>query len=167
VASPDPITVDEYLNMAFDDADREFVDGEILERNTGELPHSSAQCRLVELFYEFRKIHPFHACISLRLRLGPTRIRIPDVAVFHPREPTELVPATPPLIVAEVVSREDRHTEIIGKLSEFLSWGVKHVWLADPWQRQLSIYTASGLSAAPSLDLPKFDIRITPADIFD
>jgi len=161
------VSVEEYLRTSFDGPDREFVDGEILERNVGENPHSEVQARLIELFYEFKKRHPLHSRPELRMRLEPRRYRIPDVAIFHPEKPDELVPSRPPLIVIEIVSREDRHTEIVKKLSEFLSWGVKHVWLVDPWLRQLSIYTASGLSAAPSLDLPEFDIRITPADIFD
>lgn len=166
VATPTLVSVEEYLRTSFDGPDREYVDGEVLERNVGENPHSEAQVRLVELFYEFRKKHPLHARTELRMRLEPRRYRIPDVAVFHPEKPDELVPSHPPLIVIEIVSREDRHTEIIKKLSEFLSWGVKHVWLVDPWQRQLSVYTQNGLSAVTSYQLPELDIQITAAEIF-
>jgi Uma2 family endonuclease len=159
--------VEEYLRASFDGPDREFVDGEILERNVGEYPHGRAQSRLAGIFEQLRKRHPLHCVTELRVRLSSTCVRIPDVAVFHPEEPAELVPSTPPLIVIEIVSREDRHTEIVKKLSEFLSWGVRHVWLVDPWQRQLSVYTETGLTAVPSLHLPELDIEITTADIFE
>ena len=159
--------MEEYLRASFDGPDREFVDGEILERNVGEYPHSRAQSRLAGIFDQLRKAHRLHCGTELRVRLGSTRIRIPDIAVFHPDEPTELVPSTPPLIVIEIVSRDDRHTEIVRKLSEFLSWGVKHVWLADPWQRQLSIYTEAGLHAVPSFQLLEFNVHITPTEIFE
>ena len=86
--------------------------------------------------------------------LAPPRIRIPDVAVFHPQEPAELVPSDPPLVVVEIVSREDRHTEIIQKFEEYRAWGVPHIWLADPWQRQLSVYGDNGLTVVGHCNSP-------------
>ena len=93
-------------------------------------------------------------------------IRIPDFAVFQDK-PTELVPSTPPLVIVEIVSREDRHTEIIQKFEEHRAWGVPHIWLADPWQQQLSVYGDNGLTAVGSLQLGGLGLTITPTDIFD
>lgn len=36
------IPVKEYLRMSFDGPDWEYVDGEIVQRNLGDLPHSDA-----------------------------------------------------------------------------------------------------------------------------
>ena len=41
------MTVQEYLRTGFEDGDREFVDGEVGERNIGELPHSTAQMEVM------------------------------------------------------------------------------------------------------------------------
>ena len=158
--------VEEYLRTVYE-PDAEFVDGEIVERNPGENPHSAVQVRLVEIFYELKKKHPVHCRTELRMRLASSRIRIPDVALFHPEKPTELVPSDAPLVVVEIVSREDRHTEIIQKFKEYRAWGVPHIWLADPWQRQLSVCGDNGLTAVGSLQLTDFGLTITPTDLFD
>jgi len=34
--------VDEYLRTSFDGSDCEYLDGEVIERNMGELPHGKA-----------------------------------------------------------------------------------------------------------------------------
>ena len=158
--------VEEYLRTVYE-PDAEFVDGEIVERNLGENPHSVAQVRLVEIFYELKKKYPVHCRTELRMRLGPARIRVPDVALFHPKKPAELIPSDAPLVVVEIVSREDRHTEIIQKFEEYRTWGVNHIWLADPWQRQLSVYGDNGLTAVRSLQISDLGLEITAADLFD
>jgi len=156
------VSVDEYLRTSFD-PDCEYVDGEIVERNVGEDPHSKVQGRLIEIFYELRKRHPLYSRPELRLKLAVRRYRIPDLAIFAGEEPTELVPSTPPLAVIEIVSREDRYTEILKKLEEFRQWGVPHVWLVDPWLRQLHVYTSAGLTEVRAFTLPEFDAE-TPID---
>jgi Uma2 family endonuclease len=159
-------TAEQYLQTSFDGPDREFVDGEVVERNVGEKPHSKALVRLVEIFYELRRKHPIHTAVDLRMQLSPSRYRIPDFAIFYPKEPTELVPTHPPLLVAEIVSRDDRYTDILQKLDEYRSWGVRHVWLVDPWQKKLCVYTDHGLSAVDLLRLPEFEAEISPIDLF-
>ncbi len=159
------VTPEEYLLMAFDGPDREFVDGEVVERNVGERQHSEIQARLVEIFYELRKNVPLYCFPELRLRLAETRYRIPDISVFAKEKPTENVPSSPPLVAIEIVSRDDRYTEITHKLEEYRAWGVPHVWLIDPWQKKLSVYGESGLVVASSLALPEFDIEISAGEI--
>jgi Uma2 family endonuclease len=90
---------------------------------------------------------------------------VADVAVFT-EELTEEYPETPPLIVLEIVSRDDRHTEIVEKLAEYLRWGVRHVWLADPYNLMLHVYGEDGLRQVSSLDLAEYDLRIRREDLF-
>ncbi len=165
VATQTLIPIEQYLRTVYE-PDAEFVDGEIVGRNLGEYPHSAAQDRLIELFTPGSRNHDLHLRTALRMRLSPTRIRIPDFAVFQD-EPTELVPSTRPLVIVEIVSRDDRHTEIIQKFEEYRAWGVTHIWLADPWQRQLSVYGDNGLTAVGSLQISDLGLEITAADLFD
>jgi hypothetical protein len=78
IATKAVFTAEQYLQTSFDGPDREFVDGEVVERNEGEKPHSKAQVRLVEMFYELRRKHPIHTAIDLRMQLIA-------VALSHPR----------------------------------------------------------------------------------
>jgi Uma2 family endonuclease len=161
------ITPEEYLRTSFEGLDREYVDSEIVERNGGEQPHSRTQARLVEIVYELRKAKPVYALPELRLKLSETRYRIPDVSIFVGQEPAENVPSNPPLIVVEIVSREDRYTKIVEKLDEYHAWGVPHIWLVDPWQRKLSNYGPEGLTAVSVLDVPELGLTVSPPDLFD
>jgi len=37
------VSVEEYLRTSYSDADREYIDGRIVERNVGEVDHSDLQ----------------------------------------------------------------------------------------------------------------------------
>lgn len=159
------VSVEEYLHMTFDGADCEYVDGEIVERNMGDAPHSAVQGRLIEIFYDLRKTIPLYARPELRHRVKPTRYRIPDVAVYEKR-PTELVPSDPPFIAIEVVSPDDTYSKMIEKLKEYRAWGAKHIWLIDPRLRLLFVLTSDGLTETGSLDIPEYGVAIQAAEIF-
>ena len=47
--------VEEYLRTSFDGSDCEYLDGEVVERNMGERPHSAVQANLIELLRELRR----------------------------------------------------------------------------------------------------------------
>ena len=158
------VPVEEYLHMSFEGSDCEFAFGQIVERSVGEKPHSRAQKRLIELFS--RAGARLHAFPELRLKLAAELFRIPDLSVFADREPDEDVPSTPPLVVIEIVSRDDRYTDILKKLDEYRSWGVPNIWLVDPWLRRLYVYSAGSLSEAPAFALTSQQVQLTSAEIF-
>ena len=69
------ITVAEYLHTSFDGPDREYVDGEVVERNMGELPHARLQA---ELFYRLRNLANslgLQVLPEIRIQVSPTRFR--------------------------------------------------------------------------------------------
>ncbi len=105
------------------------------------------------------------AAPELRLRVGPLRVLIPDVCVFAGVKPTEDVPSTPPLIAIEILSPDDRMSEVREKLDEYRRWGVTHVWLADPRSRRFYVCDNS-FREVTSFLIPEFGLEIKPADIF-
>jgi Uma2 family endonuclease len=109
---------------------------------------------------------PIHPCVETRLRLRKGLYRIPDVAVFWPTEPTAPVPDSPPLIVIEVLSPDDRLSAVREKLQEYRAWGVPHVWLVDPHSRRL--YTCeAGLTEVNAFTVPELSVTLEMAEIFD
>lgn len=79
------------------------------------------------------------------------------------------VPETPPLVAVEILSLDDRLSEVRNKLEEDKSWGVAHVahvWLVDPhWRR---MYTCEiGLVETQLLKIAELGVDVTAADIFD
>jgi Uma2 family endonuclease len=100
------------------------------------------------------------------MRLNSDVIRIPDVAVFHPALPeAELLPSTPPLIVIEILSPSDGHSEVHQKLDEYRAWGVPNVWLVDPQLRKLYVY-GRGLTEVASFRLAQPPVELTASEIF-
>jgi Uma2 family endonuclease len=76
------------------------------------------------------------------------------------------VPDTPPLLVAEVLSLDDRLTAVREKLEEYKAWGVSHVWLVDPHGKRLYLCD-NGLMEVTSLQIPELGIELLPGGIFD
>jgi Uma2 family endonuclease len=159
------VPVEEYLSTSFS-PDCEYLDGEIRERHVGEYPHSEVQFRLIMFFGRMAASHPVYPAPELRVQVAPTRYRVADLAVFLGERPDENVPSRPPLVVVEIVSREDRYVEITEKLEEYRRWGVPHVWLVDPWLRRLLVHREQGLQETGVLDLPELATRITASEIF-
>ena len=128
------ISVEQYLHTSFPDLDKEYRDGELVERSLPDYLHSRTQGLLIFFFEAFRKKLSVYACPELRLKLRERLYLIPDVCVFTGAQ-TVRVPDTPPLVAIEILSPDDRLNAVRDKLEEYRAWGVKHVWLVDPYSR--------------------------------
>ena len=122
----------EYLSTSFEGTDREYVRGKIIERSMPDYPHGRMQAELAHPFRHLRDSHHLFVCSGTRMRLAPDLYRIADIAVFAGTEPDESVPSRPPLLVVEIISPDDRYSEVLEKLAEYRQWGVSHIWVVDP-----------------------------------
>ena len=135
------ISVEEYLRSSYE-PDCDFVDGEIEERNVGELNHSVLQLRVgAYLLAQYGKTGATVAT-ECRIRVKPGRVRIPDICFFVTR-PEQQVPTKPPLVCLEVLSPEDRMSRVEARINDFLAMGVPYVWVLDPETRQAFVATAA------------------------
>lgn len=156
------IPVEAYLRTAYDNPDRKFRDGEVIERALPDLWHSTAQMSLMELFWKIGLM----ALPSLRLRLRHNLVRVPDLCVFYPNKPTENIPSKPPFIAIEILSPEERMSKVREKLEEYRAWGVPHVWLVDPHGKRM--YTCdAGLVEVSALRIPELNLEVRAKDIFE
>ncbi len=128
--------------------------------------HSKTQGLVGTFFAERRHWLPIYPVFSVRLKLRKSLYLVPDVAVFHPTEPLQPVPETPPLVVVEVLSLDDKMSKVREKLAEYSSWGITHVWLVDPHSKRMYIWNA-GLVEMSTLRIPTLRFELTPADIFE
>jgi Uma2 family endonuclease len=159
------MSVDEYLHATFDGADREYLDGEIVERNMGNDAHSAVQVELIYCFRLQQDRTGLYVRSELRHRVAENRFRIPDVAVFEGKPPGQ-VPSAPPLVAIEILSPDDRIGYVIPKLEEYRQWGVGHIWIVDPDDRKLFTYGENGLHEVIELRLPEYGITLSLAEIF-
>jgi Uma2 family endonuclease len=72
-----PVSVEEYLATSFDDGDREYVDGELLEYNTGEIDHGDIQGLIYGWFFARRREFGVYPLVEVRTLVSPVCYRIP------------------------------------------------------------------------------------------
>jgi Uma2 family endonuclease len=140
------VSVEQYLKTVYE-PEVDYVDGELEDRNVGEKDHSKLQARFVGHFLnlESQGIHVFP---EVRIRVAPTRFRVPDVCVYLGAEPEGQVLADPPFLVIEILSPEDRMSRMLRKIQDYQAMGVPHVWVADPWDRKAYMYDGLALVEA-------------------
>jgi len=166
MAAKAQISIEEYLRTSYPEMDREFVDGEVIEKAMPPKSHSMVQARLVEVFYELRKKAPLFALPELRTRTEATRYRIPDVSVYAGQIPEEEVPDTPPYVCIEILSPDDRMQQVLAKLKEYRAWGVAHIWVINPADQSLHEYGSDGLREEPVLRMPEYGLQVTGEELF-
>jgi Uma2 family endonuclease len=133
--------VDEYLHTTFDGPDCEYLDGEVVERNMGELPRGDVQFNLARLVWDYRRTLGIRVATDVRIRISPTRYRIPDVSVWLDDNIGTRIPTVPPFLAIEIQSPEDGMTRLQPKIAEYLAIGVEWIWLIDPTERNALCYS--------------------------
>ena len=154
------ISVSEYLSTSYR-PDCDYVDGEVLERNLGELDHSKLQRELILYFGVRKKQWRIHVFPKQRVQVSKTRFRVPDVCVVAGAEPTEQVFTKPPMLCIEILSPEDSISRTQERINDFLAFGVSHVWVLDPRTKRAYDYTAAGMQEAKDGVLRTDDPQIT------
>jgi len=129
------VSVHEYLSTSYR-PDCDYVEGVVLERNVGELDHGRLMARAGFAFFNREREFGLWALPSLRIQISATRIRVADVCVFAGPKPDEQVPTRPAFICIEVLSRDDRLSEMQERVQDYLDFGVPYVWILDPKTRQ-------------------------------
>ena len=165
MATKTQIRAEDYLRMTFEH-DAEFVHGEIVERSMPDLTHGRLQGLLVIDIGKLTPTYRLYPCVEVRMKVAPGVYRIPDVAVFAGILPNQPVPNEPPLVVVEILSKDDRHSDLMQKLDEYHNWGVAHIWVIDPSLKRFSMYTDLGLQNVSSLSLAEYPFQLTPAELF-
>jgi len=139
------VPVSEYLSTDYS-PDREYVDGELEERNMGEKDHGNAQKRLVMYLGNREKQLGIRVFLEQRIQLSPTRFRVPDICVVVGPEPQEQIFTQPPFLCVEILSPEDRMSRMQEKIDDYLRFGVRYVWLVNPQSKRAYVYTSEGMT---------------------
>lgn len=134
------VPVEEYLRTLYR-PDCDYVDGVLVDRNVGLLTHQTAIREVLFYFYYRSSQWDIFVIHSVRMRISSSLYRVPDVLVVLGPEPDEQILTSPPFLCIEVLSPEDRPNLIQEKIDDYLRFGVRFVWLIDPYERRAWIYT--------------------------
>lgn len=137
------VSVERYLETVYR-PDRDYVDGEVFERNLGEYDHSNLQSEFVHYFRSRRKKWRLHAVVEQRVQVAPTRFRIPDVCVMKGPGPFTPIFHEPPFICIEILSKRDTFARTEERVEDYLKFGVPYVWVVNPTNRRVWSYRLDG-----------------------
>jgi len=86
---------------------------------------------------------------------------LPDITVTTQKVRGRIL-REPPLLCIEVLSPEDRASRMELKIDDYLTFGVRHIWIIDPRRKKAWSYTSEGKresSTVPATSGP----RLTPS----
>ena len=149
------IPLNEYLGTSYR-PDREYVDGEIRERNVGKWEHARVQWLLAHWFGNHEKEWGITGSTEQRVRVSANRVRVPDLVVLAARAQPDVL-TEPPLLVIEILSPDDSYSDTQERAQDYRSMGVKTVWIIDPKTR-----TGRMCSAAEWVESSRLEAKGTP-----
>ena len=139
-----------------------IVRGEGGREATADFGSLQAQAEVAVPFHEQRRLPRCHRT-SFAARKG--LIRVADVAVFHPEEPSEPIRPAASLSSSKSSHPGDSYSGVTEKLAEYHAWGVPNVWLVDPQLKKLYVY-GGGLREVDAFELSSPPLRLTATEIF-
>jgi Uma2 family endonuclease len=150
------MTAEEFRGYAAKQGGRcELFRGEVRSLSPSGGTHGKLTARLAYILGRYVEDH--HAGIILGAETGfrlddqgePT-VRAPDVAFVaidraRQADTPKFIPIAPDL-VAEVLSPDDRATEVAEKVTWWIEHGVRLVWVVDPENRSVAVHLPNGQS---------------------
>lgn len=149
------VTDEELLQAPRDGRKHERVDGEMRVSPAG-ARHGAISLRLGARLLAFVTEHGLgHVLDSStgfrwpsRMADRPDNVRSPDVGFvatgrFPDEHPPIGFPALAPDLAVEVLSPDDRRTEVFEKVGEYLDAGTRLVWVIDPDRRTAAAYRSA------------------------
>lgn len=144
------LTANDLYNMPDHGGRNELVKGEILPMSPASTKHGQITFRLafkVGLFANEHSLGEVYAAeTGFTLSKNPDTVRAPDVAfIARDRIPGKGIPDTgfweiAPDLIAEIVSPNDRMSDVQDKITDYLNAGVRLIWLVDPKTRTVTVY---------------------------
>lgn len=174
------ITAEQFFEMRFPDVRTELVDGEVVQMCPPGFEHADISACILHELRQFVKPRGMGRVISelgFVLRRNPDLVRAPDVAFIAQAKlaaqgrTRKFWPGAPDLAV-EVLSPEDRASEVLRKVGEYLDAGTGLVWVVDPENQTVSAYRSlhqvrvygAGEELSGEDVLPGFSLKV--AEIF-
>jgi Uma2 family endonuclease len=165
VAATTQISLSEYLRTSYR-PDREYIDGELQERNVGKTDHARVQALLAAWFFNHESEWDVLVTTEQRIRVGGDRVRIPDVTLVRPGALNEDVLTDPPLCVIEILSPDDTYTKTADRAQDYRKMGIENIWLIDPGTRSGQAATSSGWRDTMEFSIEGTPIGLSLAEIF-
>jgi Uma2 family endonuclease len=151
-ATPGLMTAEELERIVVSGKSTELVRGHLVVHEPPGFYHGHVAARLLFLLGQ----HVYARDLGwlsgqdtgFRIAANPDTVRAPDVA-FASRQRIPVMQrrgygAVAPNLVVEVLSPDDRPSEVLSKVGDWLAAGVRVAFVVDPEQRRVRVYHADG-----------------------
>ncbi len=179
MSSTTSISIGEYLRTSYR-PDRDFIDGRVEERNVGEHDHAAVQAALILWFGQHQNDWRIEVLPEQRMRISPSRYRVPDICLVSLDEPVEQILTRPPLACIEILSPEDTLRRMQGpperaavarcgaeqRVDDYRDFGIPHIWILDPATYKGYDCTSSGFLEATEFSVAGTGIRLVLSELF-
>jgi Uma2 family endonuclease len=158
----------------------ELIRGEIIPMTPASPQHGRIETRLASRLDSFVQANGlgevYSGDVGFQIEQDPDTVRAPDIAFVRweraAEAPEEGFFQGPPDLAVEVVSPNDRLTEAMAKVQDWLGAGCAAVWLVDPRTQRMTVFQEGRTSVLKVGDrltggelLPGFELPI--AEIFE
>jgi Uma2 family endonuclease len=142
------VTADEFARIPDDDHHYELVAGRVVRMSPPGSRHAVLATRMAMLLGQHTEAHHLGAVMTpggFKIAMDPDTVREPDVAfVRQDRIPAGGVPdgfwPGPPDLAIEITSPSDRPSEVQAKVADYLTRGVRLVWVLNPNAKTVTIH---------------------------
>ena len=128
-ASTALVSVEEYLSTTCKPA-CQYIDGVLRQKPMPTRKHSFIQGLLAYLLLS--RFSQFEADPELTVQIRPGKFLVPDLAVQSRDHIQDPYPTAPVHLCVEILSPDDRISEVFAKCEDYLAWGVPVTWIIDP-----------------------------------
>jgi len=123
------VSVEEYLATSYKPA-CDYLDGVLRQKPLPTRKHGLLQRRLGQLIAN--GFPQFESESEVTVRIRGNRYLVPDLIVQRLDQVQDPYPTEPVHLCVEILSPDDRTSELFGKCEEYHAWGVKTTWIVDP-----------------------------------
>ncbi len=128
-------SLEEYLSTTYR-PDAEYINGELRERNVGELEHSRMVKAGMRWFEQYEAAWHIEALPDVRVQVGLDNYRVPDICLRPLANPDVRFVTAVPAAVIEILSPEDSMTDYRERIGDYRQKGVRGIWVVDPKTRR-------------------------------
>lgn len=163
----DLVTADELERFPRDDRRYELVEGRVIPMSPVGYQHGKVVLQLGFLLSRYLKSQPVGVVmteVGFKLEFGPDTVRAPDIAFIRAHR----IPANtrgfftgPPDLAIEVLSPDDRPSDVRAKVDQYLARGVALVVVVDPDQKTVTTWRPS----TPPVPLRAEEDRLDLGDV--
>jgi len=133
MATTTQIPLSQYLETSYR-PDRDYVDGEVRERNVGKWEHARVQLILAAWFHQHAREWGIKGGTELRVQVSEKSVRVPDLSVVVDGPQPDVL-TEPPLLVIEILSPDDTYSDTQERARDYIDMGVETIWIIDPKTR--------------------------------